>query len=80
MTEPRESQPSDRMTTGEFRAAPDISANTAQFQAFAASQRGQTAQFAAVTSPGHSRTRLALLIAAVIVVVAIIAVVAVTIA
>jgi hypothetical protein len=64
------------MTTGEFRAAPDISANTAQFQAFA-SEREQTGQWAA-TAPARNHTRLALLIVAVVAVVVIIAVLAVT--
>jgi hypothetical protein len=47
------------MTTGEFRATPDISANTAQFQAFAAG-REQTGQWAA-TAPARNHTRLAVL-------------------
>jgi len=79
MTEPfSEPPPRDRrMTTGEFRATPDISASTAQFQAFAAEQGEQTGQWAA-TSPARNPTRLALLILAVVAVVAIIAVLAVT--
>jgi hypothetical protein len=64
------------MTTGEFRATPDISASTAQFQAFAA-EREPTGQWA-TTAPGRNHTRLALLIAAVVAVVVIIAVLAVT--
>jgi len=80
MTEPfSEPSPRDRrMTTGEFRAAPDASASTAQFQAFAAGKGDQTAQFAAATAPSRNPTRLALLILAVVAVVAIIAVLAVT--
>ena len=79
MTEPfSEPPPRDRrMTTGEFRATPDISASTAQFQAFAASQGEQTGQWAA-TAPARNHARLALLILAVVAVVAIIAVLAVT--
>jgi hypothetical protein len=79
MTEPfSEPAPRDRrMTTGEFRAAPDISASTAQFQAFAAEPGEQTRQWA-VPTPGRNPTRLALLILAVVAVVAIIAVLAVT--
>ena len=80
MTEPfSEPPPRDRrMTTGEFRATPDISASTAQFQAFAAEQGGeQTSQWAA-TAPARNPARLALLILAVVAVVAIIAVLAVT--
>lgn len=65
------------MTTGEFRAAPDISASTAQFQAFAAGQGEKTGQWAA-PAPARNPTRLALLILAVLVVVVIIAVLAVT--
>jgi hypothetical protein len=80
MTEPiSEPPPRDRrMTTGEFRATPDISASTAQFQAFAASQGEQTGQWAAATAPSRNPTRLALLILAVVAVVVIIAVLAVT--
>jgi len=79
MTEPfSEPPPRDRrMTTGEFRAAPDISASTAQFQAFAA-EREQTGQWAAATAPARNHKRLALLIGAVVAVVVIIAVLAVT--
>ena len=79
MTEPfSEPPPRDRrMTTGEFRATPDISANTAQFQAFAANQGEQTGQWAATTA-ARNHTRLALLIVAVVAVVVIIAVLAVT--
>jgi hypothetical protein len=66
------------MTTGEFRATPDISASTAQFQAFAADKGGQTQQWAAVDAPGRRPTRLALLILGVVVVVAVIAILAVT--
>ena len=81
MTEPiGEPSPRDRrMTTGEFRATPDISASTAQFQAFAAEQQGdQTRQWSAVAASGRSHTRLALLILAVVIVVAVIAILAVT--
>jgi hypothetical protein len=79
MTEPfSEPPPRDRrMTTGEFRATPDLSASTAQFRAFAASQGEQTGQWAA-TAPARNHTRLALLIVAVVAVVVIIAVLAVT--
>jgi len=80
MTEPfSEPPPRDRrMTTGEFRATPDISASTAQFQAFAAERpTEQTGQWAA-TAPARNPARLALLILAVVAVVAIIAVLAVT--
>ena len=66
-----------RMTTGEFRATPDISASTAQFQAFAADQGEQTRQWDAA-QPTRNPARLALMILAVVVVVAIIAILAVT--
>jgi hypothetical protein len=66
-----------RFTTGEFRATPDISASTAQFKAFAAGQGEQTGQWN-VETPARSRTRLGILILAVVIVVAIIAILAVT--
>lgn len=81
MTEPmsERSRRDRRMTTDEFRATPDVSASTAQFQAFAARQSGdQTRQWAAIDAHGRSRTRLALLILAVVIVVAVIAILAVT--
>ncbi len=79
MTE-RYSEPSPRgrrITTGEFRATPDISASTAQFKAFAAENGEQTGQWDA-EAPARRRTRLGVLILAVVVVVAIIAILAVT--
>jgi hypothetical protein len=79
MTE-RHSEPDPRgrrITTGEFRATPDVSASTAQFQAFAAEKGDQTAQWERDTG-ARSRTRLGILILAVVVVVAIIAILAVT--
>jgi hypothetical protein len=67
------------MTTGEFRTTPDISANTAQFQAFADGKGDQTQQWERATgAPARNPARLALLIVAVLVVVAIIAILAVT--
>jgi hypothetical protein len=65
------------ITTGEFRATPDISASTAQFQAFAADKAETTQQWA---SPAADRSpaRIALLIAAVVVVLAIIAILGAT--
>jgi hypothetical protein len=67
-----------RLTTGEFRATPDISASTAQFKAFAAEQGDdQTGQWEKATE-ARSRTRLGILILAVVIVVAIIAILAVT--
>lgn len=82
MTEPRsEPDPRDRrMTTGEFRAMPDTSASTAQFQAFAAGQGERTGKWAVPGANGRGRGRLALLILSVIIVVAILAIIAVTVA
>ena len=64
------------MTTGEFRAARDISANTAQFQAFADSS-SEFARDPETSAPARSPAQIAMLIALVIVVLAVIAVVAV---
>jgi hypothetical protein len=79
MTDPHGEPPARgrRLTTGEFRATPDISASTAQFKAFAAEQGEQTGQWDADTT-ARSRTRLGILILAVVVLVAIIAILAVT--
>ncbi len=66
-----------RITTGEFRATPDVSASTAQFKAFAGEQGEQTGQWD-VDGPARSRTRLGVLILAVVIVVVIIAILAVT--
>ena len=63
------------MSTGEFRATPDISASTAQFQAFAESEaeRGSGAGLAA--SSATSRTTL-LIVGAVVVLAAIVILIA----
>ena len=61
------------MSTGEFRAARDISASTAQFRAFA--EEGAQPDWEAKT-PARSPARIAVLIALVIVVLAIFAIVA----
>jgi hypothetical protein len=60
------------MSTGEFRAAPDVSASTAQFQAFAedGSEPGRPWEMGA---PGRSVARMALLIVGVAVVLALVA-------
>lgn len=61
------------MTTGEFRAAPDLSANTAEFRAFA----DRTADGAApweMKTPARNVGRLALIVVLVAVVLAIIAI------
>jgi hypothetical protein len=60
------------MSTGEFRAAPDVSASTAQFRAFAddGSEPGRPWEMGA---PGRSVARMALLIVGVAVVLALVA-------
>jgi hypothetical protein len=62
------------MSTGEFRAARDISASTAQFRAFA--EEGAQADWEA-SAPARSPAKVAMLIALVIVVLAIFAIIAV---
>lgn len=63
------------MTTGEFRAARDISASTAQFRAFAEEQ-SEFARDPETTAPARSPAQVAMLIALVIVVLAIIGLIA----
>ena len=63
------------MTTGEFRAARDISASTAQFRAFA-EDRSEFAREPEISAPGRSPAQVAVLIALVILVLAIIALIA----
>jgi hypothetical protein len=63
------------MTTGEFRTAPDISASTAQFRAFAEEDSVAAWDGAA---PTRSPARIAMLIAGVVVVLAIIAILGAT--
>jgi hypothetical protein len=60
------------ISTGEFRATPDVSASTAQFQAFAedSSEPGRPWEMGA---PGRSVARMALLILGVAVVLALVA-------
>lgn len=62
------------MTTGEFRAAGDVSASTAQFRAFA--EDPEFGRDPEVTASGRSPAQIAVVIALVIVVLAIIALVA----
>ena len=61
------------LTTGEFRAAPDASANTAQFRAFADGQTGATEAPWEMNASGRSVGRLVGIIVLVAVVLAIIA-------
>ena len=62
------------MTTGEFRAARDISASTAQFRAFA--QDGSEGGDWETSAPRRSPAKIAVLIALIIVVLAIFALIA----
>jgi len=64
------------ITTGEFRAAPDISASTAQFRKFAEGQ-AEPEQQRGAARPGIN-PRIALLVVAVVVVLAIIAILGAT--
>jgi hypothetical protein len=61
------------LSTGEFRAAPDISANTAQFQAFASATEPDQAWDR--SSANGNGTKIALIVVGVIVLLAIIAVI-----
>jgi hypothetical protein len=64
------------MSTGEFRAAPDISASTAEFRAFA-ENKPESGQWDAA-APARSPARIALLLVGVVVVLAIIAILGAT--
>jgi len=78
MTE-RHDDPASRgrpISTGEFRAAPDISASTAQFRAFAEDSAEPGRAWDMAARPGRSPARLTALIAGVVVVLAIIVIVA----
>jgi len=77
MTERHDDQAGNgrRMTTGEFRAAPDLSASTAQFQAFAEDRPEATGTWSA-GAPGRSPAKVAMLVGGVLVVLVIIAIVA----
>jgi hypothetical protein len=61
------------MTTGEFRAAPDSSANTAQFRAFAGQQTGDAEAPWDMKAPGRSVGRLAGIVVLVAIVLAVLA-------
>ncbi len=60
------------LTTGEFRAAPDVSANTAQFRAFANNQASEAPW--EMKAPARNIGRLAAIIVLVAVVLAVIAI------
>lgn len=61
------------LSTGEFRAAPDMSASTAQFRAFAESG-GTQEQPWEMAAPGRSVAKMALIVVIVAVVLAAIAI------
>jgi hypothetical protein len=67
---------SRRLTTGEFRAAPDLSASTAQFRAFA--EDAAEPRVFDRAAPDRSPARIAILVAGVIVVLAVIAILGAT--
>ena len=75
MTERHENPASGRpITTGEFRATPDVSASTAQFRAFADAEDGpELGRPWEMGAPGRSVARMALLIVGVAVVLALVA-------
>jgi hypothetical protein len=62
------------LTTGEFRAAPDLSANTAEFRAFASQGAAEGEAPWEMKAPVRNVGRLALIVVLVAVVLAIIAV------
>jgi hypothetical protein len=65
------------MSTGEFRAAPDSSASTGQFRAFAGEQSAESEAPWDMKVPGRSVARLAGIVVLVAVVLAIIAIIVV---
>jgi hypothetical protein len=65
------------LTTGEFRVAPDASANTAQFRAFAGPQTSDTEAPWEMKAPGRSVGKLALLVLLVAAVLAVLALIVV---
>jgi hypothetical protein len=67
------------MSTGEFRATPDVSASTAQFQAFAEREAEPEPPWN-MGVPGRSVAKMAMLVVVVAVVLAAIAILVVTVA
>ena len=65
------------LSTGEFRAAPDASANTAQFRAFAGENAGEPDAPWEMNAPGRSVGRLAGIVILVAVVLAVLAIIVV---
>jgi hypothetical protein len=68
-----------RMTTGEFRTTPDVSASTAQFQAFAEREANPERPWD-MGAPGRNVAKMAMLIVIVAVILAAIAILVVTLA
>ncbi len=68
---------SRRLTTGEFRAAPDASASTAQFRAFAGNEADPERPWD-MGAPGRNVAKMAMLVVIVAVVLAAIAILVVT--
>jgi hypothetical protein len=66
------------LTTGEFRATPDVSASTAQFRAFAEADGPQERPWE-MAAPGRSVAKMAMVIVVVAVVLAAIAILVVSI-
>ena len=60
------------ITTGEFRATPDVSASTAEFRAFA-EDGGEPGRPWEIGAPGRSVARMALIILGVAIVLALVA-------
>jgi hypothetical protein len=61
-------------STGEFRARPDISANTAEFRAFADGQDSDAEPPWAMRAPGRNVAKMAAIVIAVAVVLVVIAI------
>ncbi len=67
------------MSTGEFRVAPDVSASTAQFRAFAEGTADPVSTWS-TDAPGRNTARLALIVVGAAVIIALIAILVVTLA
>jgi hypothetical protein len=62
------------ISTGEFRARPDVSASTAEFRAFARGQNTESEPPWAMSAPGRNVAKLAIIIVGVAIVLVLIAV------
>lgn len=67
------------MSTGEFRVAPDVSASTAQFRAFAEGTPEPASSWD-TSAPGRNVSRSVLIVVGVVVVIAVIAILIATLA